>query len=135
MKAILGTMEYGASSVISMIHPPVIKTMKAKTANGILPAGLLVAKDSNGDIVAYDPEGEAPLNVSVGVLTQLLDTTTDDAAVVLVHGTVILEKLLVDTAVPTAEDIASLEAKGIFVIGSLPPSTPEEPPEEPPENP
>uniref|UniRef100_A0A7C3I633 Head decoration protein n=1 Tax=Gracilinema caldarium TaxID=215591 RepID=A0A7C3I633_9SPIR len=116
MNAVLGTIDYGASSVISAIHPPVIKTMKAKTNNGTLAAGLVVAEDSAGDIVAYNPGGTAPLNEAVGVLVQDCDTTTDDGALVLRHGTVVLGKLKVGTSAPDADDLAALEALGIFAV-------------------
>lgn len=116
MNAILGTMEYGASSVISTIHPPVIKTMKAKANNGTLSAGLLVAKDSNGNLVAYDPNGTSPVNAVVGVLPQECKTSADDAALVLRHGTVVLGKLKVGSGDPGANDLAALEAIGIFAV-------------------
>ena len=116
MNAVLGTLSYGASSVISLIHPPVIKTMKAKANNGTLSAGLLVAKDSNGDIVAYDPGGSSPVNVCVGVLAQDIDTTTDNAAAVVRHGTVVLEKLKVGAGAPNSAALAALEALGIFAV-------------------
>jgi len=112
-------MEYGASSVISAIHPPVIKTMKAKANNGTLSAGLVVAKDSNGDLVAYDPNGVAPLNEVVGVLAQDCDTATDDAALVLRHGTVVLGNLKVGTGDPGANDLAALENLGIFAVAGM----------------
>lgn len=116
MNAVLGTIEYGANRVISQIHPPVLKTMKAKANNGILSAGLVVAKDSNGDIVAYDPIGTAPVNAAVGVLVQECDTAIDDAVVVLRHGTVVLGKLKVGSGAPAATDLAALEALGIFAV-------------------
>lgn len=116
MNAVLGTIEYGANGVVSQIHPPVLKTMKAKANNGTLSAGLVVAEDSNGDIVAYNPGGTAPLNTAVGVLVQDCDTTTDDAAVVLRHGTVVLSKLKVGAGSPDATDLDALEALGIFAV-------------------
>ena len=115
MNALLGTMDLDTSSVMDMTHPPVIKTMEAKAANGTLAAGLLVAKDSGGDIVAYVPGGASPLNVCVGVLVHPIDTTADDAAAVLRHGTVVQSKLLVGSAAPDAAAVAVLEALGIFV--------------------
>lgn len=116
MNAVLGTIEYGANGVVSQVHPPILKTMKAKANNGILAAGLVVAKDSNGDIVAYDPGGTAPVNAAVGVLVQDCDTATDNAAVVLRHGTVVLSKLKVGSGSPDADDLAALEALGIFAV-------------------
>ena len=116
MNAVLGTLEAGLSTVISPIHPPVIKTMEAKADNGTLAMGLLVAKDANGDIVAYEPAGAAPLNACVGVLSQEIDTAEDDAAPVIRHGTVIRELLLVGAAAPDAAALAALDALGIFAV-------------------
>lgn len=116
MNAVLGTIEYGANGVVSQVHPPVLKTMKAKANNGTLSAGLVVAKDSNGDLVSYDPGGTAPVNAAVGVLVQDCDTATDDAAVVLRHGTVVLSKLKVGAGAPGATDLTALESIGIFAV-------------------
>ena len=100
MNAVIGSMNVSDTSVISRLHPPIMGTMKAKAANGTLAEGLVVAKDSNGDLVAYDPVGLAPLNTPVGILVHECDTTKDDAAVVLKHGT----------------DLAKLEAIGVFAV-------------------
>ncbi len=116
MNTVLGTIEYGANGVVSQVHPPVLKTMKAKANNGTLSAGLVVAKDSNGDIVAYNPGGTAPVNAAVGVLVQDCDTATDDAAVVLRHGTVVLSKLKVGAGSPVTTDLDALEVLGIFAV-------------------
>lgn len=116
MNGIIGETTYTTSSVLSKIHPPVIKVMTAKADNGTLTEGLLVAKDSNGDIVAYEPAGDAPLDTCVGVLTQEIDTTKDDAAPVLVHGTAVQNKLVVGAVAPDADDIAALEALGVFAV-------------------
>lgn len=114
MNAILSTTDKTYSSVIGGNHPPVLGTLKAKANNGILKEGLILAKDSNGDVVAYNPAGAAPLDTPVAVLVHELDTASDDAAVVIKHGTVVQAKLLVGSSAPDADDIAALEALTIF---------------------
>lgn len=116
MNAKLAELDVTQSSVIDGIHPPVIYTMKAKANNGELAPGLVVAKDGSGDLVAYNPAGVAPVDVAVGVLTQTIDTTRDDAAPVLVHGTVRLSALKVGADAPDADDLAALRALGIYAI-------------------
>jgi hypothetical protein len=114
MKANLGTITIDYSTVITTIHPPVIKTMEALPDNGILPMGTLVAKDGDGLLAAYDPDDLGTLKTCVGVLTRELDTATDDAAPVIVHGTVVLELLKVGDGALDADDLAALEALGIY---------------------
>lgn len=119
MNALLATFNISSAAVIDTTHPPILGTMKAKAANGTLSEGLVLAKDANGDVVAYDPAGTGPtasLAVIVGVLVHDCDTTKDDAAVVLKHGTVYLPKLLVGAAAPDAAALAALEAFGIFAL-------------------
>ena len=116
MNAVIGSMNVSDTSVISRLHPPIMGTMKAKAANGTLAEGLVVAKDSNGDLVAYDPVGLAPLNTPVGILVHECDTTKDDAAVVLKHGTAVKSALLVGASAPDAADLAKLEAIGVFAV-------------------
>lgn len=119
MNGILGTYNYGDSAVIDTTHPPILGTAKAKANNGTLAEGLIVAKDTNGDLVAYDPAGAgatASLAVIKGVLVHDCDTTKDDAAVIIKHGTVSQAKLLVGAAVPNAANLAALEAFGIFAL-------------------
>ena len=116
MKAILSKITPSVSRVVVGTHQAIIVTMSAKAANGILPEGLLVAKDANGKVVAYNPGGAAPLNVLKGVLTQEIDTADDDAATVLRHGTVRIEALKVGAGAATADDIEALVAVGIYAV-------------------
>ena len=116
MNAILTTIDKTHSSVLDGTHPHILGTMKAKAANGILKEGLLVAKDSSGDLVAYNPLGVSPVTLVVAVLIHDIDTASDDAAVVIKHGTVNKAKLLVGSAAPDAADIAALEAKTIYAL-------------------
>lgn len=52
----------------------------------------------------------------VGVLATEIDTASDDAAPVVRHGTVVLEKLLTGAAAPDAEDLAALAGIGIYAV-------------------
>ena len=102
-------------TVVSGHHSPIYKTKKVKTGQGVLDAGLIVAVDSNGEVVPYDPAGTAPVNEPVGVLVERCDTSKEDAAVVLVHGTVFRDRLKkADGSALTADDEKALEAIGIY---------------------
>lgn len=119
MNAIIASFNVSQSAVVDPTHPPILGTLKVKAANGVLPEGLVLAKDSNGDVVAYDPAGTGPtasLAVIVGVLAHDCDTNKDDAAVVLKHGTASLSKLLVGVAEPDAAALSALQAFGIYAL-------------------
>jgi hypothetical protein len=114
MKAKLATITPRVSRVVVGTHPPIIVALTAKADNGILAEGLLVAKDADGKIVAYNPAGAAPLNVLKGVLTQELDTAEDTSATVLRHGTVRGASLTVGGVAADADDFEALVAVGIY---------------------
>ena len=116
MKANLGSVSPAISSVITNHHPGITTSMTALADNGTLPEGELLAKDADGKIVAYDPEGLLTLGVVVGVLDEELDTTEDDTAVVIKHGTVRREALKVGANAADAADVAALEAIGIYAM-------------------
>lgn len=114
--ATLGTQTCADRQIIDQTHPSVILSLKAKTNNGTLAAGLIVAKDTNGELVAYDSEGASPINVPVGVVTIPCDTTKESMAAVLVHGTVVAKNLLEGAAPAGATELAALQSIGIFAI-------------------
>jgi transcriptional regulator of nitric oxide reductase len=116
MKANLAKITPSVSRVVVGNHPPITVTMLALADNGTLAEGLLVAKDAAGKIVAYNPGGAAPVNAVKGVLTQEIDTTADDAATVLRHGTVRAESLKVGAGAAAADDIEALVAIGIYAV-------------------
>jgi len=116
MKANLGSVSPAISSVLTNHHPGIVVSMTALANNGTLPEGELLAKDADGKIVAYDPEGLLTLGVVVGVLLEELDTTEDDTALVIKHGTVRREALKVAAAAADAADVAALEAIGIYAM-------------------
>jgi len=55
-------------------------------------------------------------NQPLGVLIERCDTDKEDAAAVLVHGTVWKERLLVGSSAPEAEDLKKLEDIGIWAM-------------------
>jgi hypothetical protein len=116
MKANIGNIVPSVSRVVVGGHSPIIVTMEAKAANGILPEGLLVAKDANGKLVAYNPAGAAPLNVLKGVVTQEINTADDTGATVIRHGTVRKEALKTGSSASSADDIEALVAIGIYTV-------------------
>lgn len=116
MKANLGSISPAVSRVVTNHHPGIIRAITALAGNGTLPEGELLAKNADGKIVAYNPAGVSPLNIVVGVLTEELDTTKDDTAVVIRHGTVRREALKVGAAAVVADDVAALEAIGIYAM-------------------
>lgn len=116
MKANLGSVSPAVSRVATNHHPGIMVPMTALADNGTLPEGELLAKNADGKIVAYDPEGIAPLNAVVGVLMEELDTTEDDAALVIKHGTVRRDALMVGAAAAADADIIALQAIGIYAM-------------------
>lgn len=116
MKANLGSTSPATSHVATDHHPGVMVPMTVLADNGTLPEGELLAKNAEGKIVAYVPLGAAPLNVVVGVLLEEIDTTKDDTALVIKHGTVRRDALKVGAVAAAAADVAALEAVGIYAM-------------------
>lgn len=114
--ATLGTQTFTDKQIIDQAHPAIIRSLKVKANNGILSAGLIVAKDSAGDLVAYDSAGASPINTPVGVVTISCDTTKEGVAATLLHGTVVSANLLEGSSAAGATEIAALQAIGIFAI-------------------
>lgn len=116
MNGNIGSIDTTPSSVIATAHPPVVQAMEALEDNGILAEGLVLAKDAAGKLVAYNPAGSGTLLVPVAVNVIEVDTAEQTTVNALRHGTVNFDKLLVGSAAPDADDIALLEAIGIFAV-------------------
>jgi len=116
MKGELFTVEEGYASVATMTHPCVKRTLAAVADQGVLPGGMLYARDADSKVIPYDRAGAAPANALKGVLDKQIDTASDDAAICIVHGTVNGEMLCYGAAGGdvTAADIAALEAISIW---------------------
>lgn len=118
INANLGTQTFIEKNIIDPLHPAIISPMDAKANNGDLVLGLIAAKDGNGDIVAYDPNGAPPLDAPVGVVVNAIDTTADTVVNVLRHGTVVKDALILTDgqADPAESDLEALRAIMIFPI-------------------
>jgi len=193
MKANLATIAPKVSTVVAANHPPVLATMEVLADKGVIADGQLVAKDSDGKLIAHgkvtgaamtgtidgankdfaatlDPapvlpgsvridnnnaaaqflvddghgrlegDGSGTVNYAsgevaatfttapaagktvlvahktkpVGVNVNECDSGEDDTALVLKHGTVRTKGLLTGATAPDAEDLAALEAIGIY---------------------
>lgn len=112
----LGTQTFTEKVVVDGTHPAIILAMKIKPNQGELKAGLIVALDTNGEVVPYNPTGQAPLNIPIGVLTVSIDTTKETVGSVLRHGTVVRKNLLVGNNPVAETDIQKLADKGIFAL-------------------
>jgi len=114
--AVLGKQTFSERQVIDGTHPAVVVSMKVKANQGELPGGTIVAKDQNGEIVPYDPTGNAPVNEPIGVIVYTVDTSKETIAPVLRHGTVVKRALLVKGNAPSEADLIKLEKLGIFAL-------------------
>lgn len=104
------------ASVATPSHSPVKKTVKAAAAQGVLPSGMLAAHNGSGELIPYNRAGASPTNVLKGVLDKEIDTSVDDAAIEILHGTVNTELLKYSAAgsAVTNADLVALEAIGVF---------------------
>lgn len=118
INANLGTQTFIEKNIIDPLHPSIISSMEALDNNGVLVQGLIVAKDGNGLIVAYDPNGAPPLDAPVGILTKAIDTAEDNVANVLRHGTVIQDEIILGDGLtdPSASDLEALRVIMIFPV-------------------
>jgi len=118
VNAVIGTNEAFKpdETIYSGHHGPVTRARKVKADQGVLEAGLIVALDGDGNVVPYDPSGSEPVNKPVGVLLERCDTTKEDAAIVIVHGTVWKDRIHVGENPPSNDDLAALEAIGIWAM-------------------
>ncbi len=98
-------------------HGPVLVTAAFAAAQGVLPVGLILAKDVDGKLVPQ--AGEA---VPVAVLDEILDTTLATAGMVVIHGTVRRDVLKVGAPDPTgpaepdAAMLRKLQDSGIYPV-------------------
>lgn len=114
MNAVLRKVVIDKSVVIDLTHPPIAGTVKVKANNGVLSQGLIVSKDSSGELVAWDPSVKD--SKIKGVLLHEVDTAKDDSAVIIKHGAVAKAKLLVGSQAPSEQEIEALEDFGIFPL-------------------
>lgn len=116
----LGTNTFEDKQILDRTHPGVVVAGLFAAAQGILPNGLIVAKDGTGLYVPYDPTALDTTKTPVAVLAEEVDTAVTTVAGVVRHGTVVAENLLVGdataTAAASASDIALLADITIYAI-------------------
>jgi len=98
-------------------HPAVILSKSVKQGQGVLERGTIVAVDSNGLVVPYNPSATDSTAEPVGVLVERVDTSKETVGNVLVHGVVYRERLVVAGGSVTTDDLKKLESIGIWNIG------------------
>lgn len=116
----LGTNTFEDKQILDRTHPGVILAVVFASAIGILPKGLIVAKNGAGLYVPYDPAAIDGTQNPVAVLVEEIDTADSTVAGVIRHGTVVAENLLVGDATATVaasvSDIALLADITIYAI-------------------
>lgn len=53
---VLGTQQFEDKQIVDRTHPAIIKGMAVRQDGRVLPRGKVLAKDSNGDLAAYEPD-------------------------------------------------------------------------------
>jgi hypothetical protein len=98
-------------------HPAVILTKSFKSGQGVLERGTIVALDSEGLVVPYNPSASDSTASPVGVLVERIDTDKETAGNVLVHGVVFRERLVIKDGSVSESDLKKLAGIGIWNIG------------------
>ncbi len=114
MNANLKTIHPSVSSVIASGHDAVTVTVEATADDGIYPAGMLVSMDEGGLAFPYDPAGSGLAIEVKGVLAEEIDTGKDTAALLVRHGTVKAESLVVGTS---GTPVTRAETEALVQIG------------------
>jgi len=98
-------------------HPAVILSKSVKQGQGILERGTIVAVDSNGLVVPYNPSATDSTGEPVGVLVERVDTGKETVGNVLVHGVVFRGRLVIAGGTVSEGDLTKLSKIGIYAIG------------------
>ena len=98
-------------------HPAVILSKSVKQGQGVLERGTIVAVDSNGLVVPYNPSATDSTGEPVGVLVERVDTGKETVGNVLVHGVVFRGRLVIAGGTVSEGDLTKLSKIGIYVIG------------------
>lgn len=119
-KGVVNSGTYDNRSVLDRTHSPVCLTGIFAEAQGTLPKGLIVAKNTSDLYVPYSPIASDGTQNPKGVLTEELDTTVNTSAVIVKHGTVVADMLLVGTSdsasAPTEDDLSLLSDITIYAV-------------------
>ncbi|MGD9808880.1 MAG: hypothetical protein AB7E76_10715 [Deferribacterales bacterium] len=114
VNGVIGQQTITDKSVIDDRHPAVIRFMQFKADNGIIGAGEILALDSNGDVVSYDPASGGTEASPIGVCSSQTDTAKDTAGGVIIHGTVVGASLLTLGVKAVSAEIEALEANTLI---------------------
>ena len=106
---------FTTSTVVDWSSPAEVWDFPVATGQGTLEPGLVVAFNSAGAVVPYDPSGTAPVNDPIGVLTMRVDTDHEDVAPVLIHGRAVRRFVKVKNNPVDDATVAKLRAKHVFV--------------------
>jgi len=98
-------------------HPAVILSKAVKQGQGVLERGTIVAVDSNGLVVPYNPSATDSTAEPVGVLVERVDTSKETVGNVLVHGVVFRGRLVIAGGTVSEGDLTKLSKIGIYAIG------------------
>ena len=112
----LGSQSFIEKQIIDPTHPAVILSVALKADQDVLPSGSILAKDTNGDVVLYDPSATDSTANPIGVLCDDVDTASVQVGRVLKHGTVVKKAVLAKGSQASASDLEKLEAIGIYAI-------------------
>lgn len=95
-------------------HPPILRAGLVKADNGTYPAGLIVMRNADGELVPFtDAETDTP----VGVVDEQIDTAEESACMYLVHGTVLATLLKKGEGLAAElDDQRKLETIGIYAV-------------------
>ncbi|MDR1397176.1 MAG: hypothetical protein LBJ14_05540 [Desulfarculales bacterium] len=118
---IVGGVSFKEAQVIAEGHPVVVRSRVVKANQGTLQPGQLLALDSAGLAVAYDPaytpgQNDPPAPALYGVCLHLVDTAAEAAAEVIVHGTVVKAVLFTLAGAATPAVLEALEALTIYPV-------------------
>jgi hypothetical protein len=119
---ILGGLSFVEVQVLAEGHPAVVRSWTVKASQGTLAPGQLVAIDSTGLAVAYNPayvpgQNDPPAPVLRGVALRATDTAKEAAVDIVVHGTVVKKTLcLAAGATPAAAVLDALDKLGVWPL-------------------
>jgi hypothetical protein len=89
MDAKIGHIAVNTSSVINQLHPPIVQVMEALADNGTLAEGLLVAKDTDGMLIAHEAVTGVNMTGDINGTNKTYTATLAPAPVL--RGTVVVD--------------------------------------------